>query len=79
MGVEWGAARGVTSRKDLGGGAGAFAFRDCWCGFPLVGKVVDFATVVGGRDGIRGGGRERKPEGASRSSSSVSDDESLAA
>lgn len=45
----------------------------------LVDKGVGLAAVVGGRDGIRGGGREGMREGASRSSSSVSDKDSLAA
>lgn len=75
-----GAVRGVMSRKSLrrglaGGGVGAFLFG----GSRLVGKGVDLVAVVGGRDGIRGGGWEGRREGASRSSSSVSDVESLAA
>ena len=79
-----GAARGVMSGKDLrgglaGGGVGAFRFGSWWGGSWWIGKGVGLVAVVGGRDGIRGGGWEGRQEGASRSSSSVSDVELLAA
>ena len=82
VGIVAGVAWGVMSRKDLlggfaGGGVGAFVFVGRWGGFLLVGKGMDSTVVGSGRDSIRGGGREGCREGASRSSSSVSDVESL--
>ena len=80
-----GAGRGVTSRKDrrgegfAAGGVGILLFSSLRGASPVFGMGVTLVAVVGGRDGMRGGGREGRREGASRSSSSVSDVESLAA
>ena len=77
MGMDGGAAHGVAARKDArsvftGASVEALAFG---IGVLLVGKEVGLAAVVRGQDSIREGRRE----GASRSSSSVSDDDSVAA
>lgn len=80
-GISAWAVRCVLSRKGLWGGfaEGGFAFGTRSDRFWILDTEVGLVPVGGGRDGICGGGREGIREGASRSSSSVSDDESLTA